>query len=239
MRDTINGALNKHGAKYFVETQAFLTVVTIVSIISIILETVQSLSRYNDIFRIVELFAVVVFCAEYILRIWVSENRAKYIFSFWGFIDVISILPTFLTVANFTFLKSFRELRILRMLRVLRLGKISRSYLESQDKAKTQSDHNRINITIYFMTLFSMIIIFGSLLYAFEHNEYAYSNIPLAMVQSTRDLIGGLSLANTSTLGGNITIIVCRFVGLALFGLLIAIIGGVLNNLLFGDSERK
>jgi voltage-gated potassium channel len=183
--------------------------------------------------------SVTIFTLEYLARIVVSPRKAKYIFSFWGLVDAVSILPTFLGAVNLTFLKAFRELRILRMLRIMRLVKISRSYIKSQDKAKSEAEFNRLNVVIYFMTLFSMTIILASVLYALEHAQHAYSSIPLAMIQSAKILVGGLGQAQTMTLAGEITIIVGRFIGLALFGLLIAIIGGVLHQLLFGSSTKK
>lgn len=236
----IDGALNKPGSKYFAQTQIFLASVVVISITSIILETVHTLNdSYHAVFIFIEWATVAVFSLEYIARLWVSKKKTSYIFSFWGIIDAISILPTYASGINLTFLKSFRDLRILRMLRVARLAKISRTYVVSKDKAETEADFNKMNITIYFMALFSTMIIFASLLYAFDAGTYAYSNIPLAMIQSAKILVGGLGQAATTTLAGEITVIIERFVGLALFGLLIAIIGGVLKQVLFGDIEKK
>ena len=235
----LDGALNRHESKDFAPTQVFLSVVTGISITSIILETVQSLHHWHSLFLTIEWISVTIFSLEYLARLGVSQRKLRYIFSFWGLVDAISILPTFLSSGNFTFLKSFRDLRILRMMRILRLAKISRAYLGSHDEAKTQAEFNKMNLVIYFMSLFSMTIIFAALLYAVEHAQHAYSNIPLAMVQSAKILVGGLGQAATPTLAGEIIVIIGRFVGLALFGLLISIVGGVLNQLLFGKVEKK
>lgn len=202
------------------------------------LETVQSLGQYSGFFIITEWVSVIIFSIEYILRLTVSKKKLSYIFSFWGLIDAVSILPTIFSVINLTFLKVFRDLRILRMLRIVRMGKISRAYLKSHDEVKTQAEFNKINILIFFSALLSMIIIFASVLYAFENAQPEYSNIPISMIQSSKILIGGLSFTAPLTLEGQITIIIGRFIGLALFGLLIGIIGGVLNQLLFGKIEK-
>ena len=235
---TIDRALNNNGEKYFRVTQIILATVTVLSVFSIILESVPSFDKFHTYFYVVEWACVSIFTMEYFLRIAVSSKKVKYIFSFWGLVDFISILPTFLGAANLTFLKSFRELRIMRMLRMMRLAKISRYYLKSHDEVKSEAEFNKINIVIYFMSLFSMTIILASVLYALEHAQHAYSSIPRSMIQSAKILVGGIGQAPTTTLAGEITVIVGRFVGLALFGLLIAIIGGVLHELLFGSSTK-
>lgn len=189
------------------------------------------------LFLIIEWFSVIIFTLEYLARIWVNEKKFNYIFSFWGFLDLISILPTYIGLGNWTFLKSGRVLRVLRLARILRMEKISRAYLETEDKAKRKAAHNRINIGIYFLALTSATTIFGSLLYVTEHPAAAYSNIPLAMLQVVEILVGGIWIPATS-LAGEIIIIITRFVGLALFGLLISIIGGVLNEWLLGTEKK-
>lgn len=235
----VDGALNHHGQKYFAATQIFIAVTTLVSILAIILETVPSLSVYHSIFVTIEWVAVIIFTVEFLARLAVSKKKLKYVFSFWGLVDIISILPTFLGALNLTFLKSFRELRIIRMLRTLRLAKVARAYTMSKDKTESVAEHNKINVVIYFGTLISMTIILASALYAFEHAQSAYSTIPLAMIQSSKIIIGGLGQAQTATLAGEITVIIGRFIGLALFGLLIAVVGGILNQVLFGKTDSK
>lgn len=239
LTNRIDGALNHHGQKYFAATQIFISVVTLISILSIILETVPALDVYHTIFVAIEWVSVTIFTIEFIARLAVSKKRLSYIVSFWGLVDIISILPTFLGAMNLTFLKSFRELRIIRMLRTLRLAKIARAYTMSAEKSESAAEHNKINITIYFGTLISMTVILASVLYAVEHAQAAYSTIPLAMIQSAKIIVGGLGQAQTATLAGEITVIIGRFIGLALFGLLIAVVGGILNQVLFGKTDKK
>lgn len=206
---------------------------------ALILSTVSSFQKYDRIFYLVEIFSLIVFIVEYIARIWVSQDKKHYIFSFWGAIDLFSILPSLLIGLNLTYLKSVRELRIIRMLRIVRLAKIPRAYLVSKENKSSPSDRNTESIVIYFIALFSIVIIFASMLYAFNNNVYQYSNIPLAMIESSKILLGGLGQATPSSLAGELTIIVERFVGLAMFGVLIAIIGSTLKKWLFGDSKEQ
>jgi len=85
---------------------------------------------------IAEIAVVIVFSAEYILRLWSSPKSLKYIFSFYGIIDLISILPSFITVKGLTFLWAFKVLRILRFLRYFKderffFGRLNRLQLQA------------------------------------------------------------------------------------------------------------
>ena len=71
------------------------------------------------IFHLTEYFFVAVFGAEYLLRLWSSENRWKFVFSFYGIIDLLTIIPVFISTENYEFLRGFRTLRIMRFLRYL------------------------------------------------------------------------------------------------------------------------
>lgn len=237
LKTKLYNALEDHKSKEFIPVQIFLSFVTVVSIFSIVLETVPSLEVFMNLFLIIEWFSVIVFTLEFLSRVWVNERKLFYIFSFWGLVDIISILPTYLGLANLTFLKSARTLRVLRFTRILRMGKIFRSYFKTLDKEKRKAAHNQINIAIYFLALTSATTIFGSILYVIEHPSPAYANIPLAMLQVVEILFGGVWTPGT-TLSGEIVILVTRLVGLALFGLLISIIGSVLNEWLLGNEKK-
>lgn len=237
-KGTLDGALNHHGAKYFIQMEILLTGTALISILGIILETVPSLEGYFTFINMIELLAALIFTAEYVGRIYVAPKKTSYIFSFWGITDLLAILPTLLMFANFTFLKSASTIRMLRMVRMIRVLKITREYLESHDRAKSQAEFNKINITIYFLALFSAITLFGSALYLADATQPAYSTIPLGMMEAAKILLGGLGQANPATMVGQIIMLITRFAGLALFGLLISVIGGILNELLFGKQHK-
>ena len=85
--------------------------------------------------KIAEIMVISVFSVEYILRIISAKKKLKYIFSFYGLIDLISILPSIITVEGFNFLRALKVLRILRFFRILEdntffFGKISRFKLQ-------------------------------------------------------------------------------------------------------------
>lgn len=77
-------------------------------------------------FYVLELVTVIIFSAEYLLRLWASPSRPKFVMSFYGIIDLLAILPFFLAHSNLGFIRSARILRLLRMSRLLRAAKILR-----------------------------------------------------------------------------------------------------------------
>lgn len=238
LTDQINESLHDQSSRKFVRFNILLAIVTIISITSIIFETVASLHYFHSVFLIIEWASVIFFTFEYLARIYTTNEKRKYVFSFWGIADILSIIPTFFSLGNWTFLKSVRILRILRLLRLLRLIKIIHIYTGTLRAVDSQEEINKQNIILYFFTLATGVLLSGAVLYTLEHNQKAYENIPLSMLQGAKLLVGGLAIALPQTIGGEIAVVVIRFIGLALFGLLIAIVGGALNQLIFGDKKN-
>ncbi len=89
------------------------------------------------------------------------------------------------------------------------------------------------------MALSSSFVALGSGLYVVEHQQKAYENIPRAMIEAAKILLGGLGQANATTIPGELVILLGRLVGLALFGLLISVVGNDLNQLIFGSDAKK
>ena len=102
----------------------FLIYAILISVLAVILTTVETLSsRYALLFFSVEWFFTALFTVEYGLRIFCSPNRRKYLFSFYGLIDLVSIIPSYLALffTGAHYLLIIRLLRVLRVFRVLRL----------------------------------------------------------------------------------------------------------------------
>lgn len=94
----------------------------VVSVITFSIETIPNLSDSTTrILSIVEMLVVSIFLLEYLLRVYVADNRRGYIFSFYGIIDLIAIAPFYLSLGV-----DLRSLRIFRMLRLFRLFKLVR-----------------------------------------------------------------------------------------------------------------
>ena len=129
-------------------------------------------------------------------------------------------------------------LRILRLARIFRIAKISRSYLTAHVDAKTQADMNKINIVIYFLAITTVTVLFGSLFYIIENPAKGYTDIPSSMLNTLMILIGGIGYSPVDATG-EIVVIIVRFIGLALFGFMVSITSGIINQWLLGSKRSK
>jgi voltage-gated potassium channel len=223
--------VNQNSRKYRLVND-FLAFLTIVSIVSVVLETVPSLSPYSVIFLYTEWFAVFFFSLEYIFRTWASQPKWKYSISFFGIIDLVSILPTFLGLGNFTFLKSARALRIVRMLRMFRLAKLSR---KENTRGETMGVLS-LNVVIYFFTLLLALLFTGTLMFISGETQSAFESIPSGMWWSLKVFMAGIPVAEPVTVLGELFFVVTRFIGLLLLGLLIGVVGNVFKVMVLGEK---
>jgi len=228
-------AFTDTSSRSFHLTQDFLALLTVVSIVALVLETVPSLSEYGQTFLVIEWVAVLFFSVEYIGRLIVSKPTWRYSVSFFGIVDLVSILPTFLGLGNFTFLKSARALRIIRLLRMLRLAKMARSDVVDEENMSTTS----LNVLIYFVTLVFALLITGTAMYLVEPQTSAFASIPAGMWWSLKVFMAGIPVTEPVTALGEFFFVLTRFVGLLLLGLLIGVVGNVFRGLLGGEEDNK
>lgn len=149
----------------------------ILSIITVVLDSVPGFNAaMNNIFLISEWVFTILFTLEYVLRIIITGKPLKYIFSFYGLVDLLAILPTYLglIISGGSSLLVIRALRILRVFRVLKLSRyttagriISRSLRASKAK-----------IGVFLVAVFTIILVIGTLMYLIEGPENGYSSIP-------------------------------------------------------------
>ena len=103
-----------------------IQVLIIISLVSFSLETLPGLSiTAQRILWYIQVITVIIFTVEYFLRILVADNKLKYIFSFYGIIDLLAILPFYITTG--VDLRSLRALRLLRSLRLFKLVRYNRA----------------------------------------------------------------------------------------------------------------
>ena len=218
--------------KYFSFANTILAIMTLVSVAAIALETVESFQKYHLIFKSIEWLAVILFTVEYVTRLFTNKKPITYIFSFFGIIDLVAILPSILGMSNLTFLKSVRTVRIIRLLRMLRLAKFSRV---RNKKGASQSVY-KINLEIYFLTLTLAVLVLGSLFYTFEHGVEHARDIPSGMYWALKAILGGLPTPQPETIGGTVTLILTRFTSMILLGMMLSLIGTMIRKMLIGSE---
>lgn len=152
----------------------------LISVLAVILDTVDTFSsRYATIFFAVEWFFTGLFTIEYALRIFCSPNRPKYLFSFYGIIDLISIIPSYLAlfVTGAHYLLIIRLVRVLRIFRVLKLVR----YLSEADVLARSLYQARRKISVFFMAVLVLSTLFGCLMYVVEGPDNGFSSIPISI----------------------------------------------------------
>jgi len=172
------------------------------SVVTIMLESVQSLRvMYGTWFRGIELFFTAVFTLEYLARVWVVPRRKHYILSFFGIIDLLSVLPSYLALF-IPGAQSLMVIRSIRLLRIFRILKLSRYVGESQNLARAlkASQHK---ITVFLVTILTTVVITGTTMYMIEGPEHGFTSIPRSIYWAivTMTTVGYGDIAPQTTLG--------------------------------------
>ena len=158
-----------------------LLVLILLSVVAVMLETMEGMSvRYKTLLIYAEWFFTIIFSIEYLLRIYCVKRPVSYTWSFYGIIDLLAILPTYLSLL-LPGSQYFLTLRIFRLLRIFRIFKLSRYLVESQ-VLKQALQASRPKITVFLLTVVSIVLIVGSLMYVIEGGpESGFSSIPKSM----------------------------------------------------------
>ncbi len=154
-----------------------LFIFIILSVIVVLLDSVPSINQQSGKFLYyAECFFTIIFTIEYILRILSTKQPSKYIFSFYGIIDLLAILPTYLSIVltGSHFLLVIRILRLLRVFRVLKLVR----FVSASKTLTIALKRSRHKIIIFLEVVITLVIIMGSVMYLIEGPENGFTSIP-------------------------------------------------------------
>jgi len=164
-----------HQGKLF---DVLLLIAILASIVLVMLESVESFDdKYHDFLNIAEWIITILFSIEYIARIISVKKPAKYIFSFYGIIDLLSTIPKYL---SFVFIggQSLVALRALRLLRVFRILKLTRYIGESTNFVRALKK-SRAKIAVFLSFVIILCVILGTVMYLVESEEGSgFTSIP-------------------------------------------------------------
>lgn len=147
------------------------------SVLVVMLESIQALgSRYSSFFIATEIVFTIIFSVEYIIRVWVSPHRGKYIFSFWGIVDLLSVAPTYL-VFLFPGYHYLLVIRSLRLLRVFRIAKLVRFVNEAQALGEGIKS-SFYKISTFLFTVLITVVVMGTIMYVVEGPANGFTSIP-------------------------------------------------------------
>lgn len=165
--DTISGKL----------FDVVLLVAIILSVIAVMLESVNHFSQqYGVQLRDTEWIFTILFTIEYIGRVVSSPRPLKYIFSFMGVVDFLSIIPTYFSL----FIEGAQLLliiRFIRLIRIFRILKLSR-YIKGASVLRRALVDSRHKIIVFFGSILIIVVIVGTLMYIIEHGQSGFDSIP-------------------------------------------------------------
>jgi voltage-gated potassium channel len=157
-----------------------LLIVILLSILSVFLESVVSIRiKYDTLIHTMEWLFTFLFTFEYALRIYSSHKPYRYIFSFYGFIDLIAFIPTYLSLL-FVGTQYLVVIRAFRLLRVFRILKLTR-FLYEGNILKSALRASLYKIVVFLSSVITLVTIIGTLMYIIEGDQSGFTSIPMSI----------------------------------------------------------
>jgi voltage-gated potassium channel len=154
-----------------------LIVSILASVTVVMLDTVQAVSLvHRRLLSTLEWFFTILFTVEYLLRLYCSPRPLRYAGSFFGVVDLLSIVPTYLSIF-FPAGRYFMMIRVLRILRVFRVLKLVK-YVGESDVLMRALWASRHKIIVFLFSVLTLASIFGSLMYVVEGEAGGFTSIP-------------------------------------------------------------
>ena len=187
------------GGKLF---DVLLIASSIISVTAVMLDSVTSIhDRHGPLLARIEWGFTILFTLEYAVRLLSVHRPRRYVTSFFGLVDLLAILPTYLSVfmTGAESLLVIRALRLLRIFRVFKLGRV----LKEADLLVAALRASRAKITVFVTGVLSTAVIVGSLLYLIEGEASGFTSIPRAMYWAivTMTTVGYGDIAPQTPLG--------------------------------------
>lgn len=176
VHDIIFGSDTPAGRAYDVA----LIIAILTSVLVVMLASVQSLEgHFGQLFYGLEWLFTLLFSIEYGVRIWCSKQPKSYIFSPFGLVDILAILPTFISllVPGTSHLLIIRILRVLRVFRILKLTQ----FTQQTRLLVTAVQGSSRKITVFLMFVLTVATIFGCLMFIVEGPENGFTSIPISL----------------------------------------------------------
>jgi voltage-gated potassium channel len=154
-----------------------LIVCILFSVVVVMLDSIQAYQeKYGALFLVLEWVFTVLFTIEYILRLYSVDKPLRYARSFFGIVDLLAILPTYLSLflPGTQFLVVIRTLRTMRVWRILKLG----HYITEIIQLKTALRASIRKVTVFLFAVMAMVVILGSLMYIVEGGKNGFTSIP-------------------------------------------------------------
>jgi len=215
------------GGKLF---DVILLIAILTSILFVMLESVQSIDeKYGPFLDVAEWVITILFSLEYVLRIVTVKKPWKYIFSFYGIIDLLSTIPKYVSLILIDS-HNLAVLRALRLLRIFRILKIAR-YIGASNRLLLALRSSRAKIAVFLLFVLILCIILGTIMYMIEGAENGFTSIPRSVYWAivTLTTVGYGDIAPVTALGQLIASVI-MILGYAIIAIPTGIVGSEMMN---------
>lgn len=174
----------------------------VLSLVVVMLDSVAGISsQYHSVLFALEWFFTVLFTLEYIARLLCTPRPLRYAFSFFGVVDLLAILPTYLALLV-PGLHALIDVRVLRLLRVFRVFKLTHYFGEYTFLANAVAASRR-KILVFLSVVLMAVMVFGTLMYVIEGPENGFTSIPVSVYWgiTTMTTVGFGDIAPKTDLG--------------------------------------
>ena len=215
-----------------------LLIAIIASIIFVMLESVKSFDeKFYEFLNIAEWVITILFSIEYILRIISIKKPFKYIFSFYGIIDLLSTIPKYLSfvLVGSHNLAALRALRLLRIFRILKLAR----YVGASNRLIIALRASKAKIAVFLFFVVIVCIILGTIMYMVEGEENGFTSIPRSVYWAivTLTTVGFGDIAPNTPLGQLIASVI-MILGYSIIAIPTGIVSAEINKMTQDDDTN-
>ena len=235
VKEQLKNIIEQHDTKVGKYFDLFIQLLIILSLISFSVETIPNLSDKKILYlNYFELFTIIVFSVEYLLRLYVADKKLKYIFSFYGMIDLLAILPFYLRSVF-----DLRSIRILRLFRILRTFKLLR-FVAALERLKQAFMIVRDEFIVFSSAIVLLIYVSAVFIYFFENPtqpEMFTSIVHCFWWAITTLTTVGYGDMSPITLGGKVFTSIIILLGLAIVAIPAGLLASALSEIKNKDIE--
>ena len=216
-----------------------LLLAIVLSVVTVALESVSSLRAvHKDLFNALEWGFTILFTVEYVLRLWITPKKRKYVLSFFGVIDLLSTLPTYIGLI-LTGAHTLVVLRSFRLLRVFRIFKLAR-FVGEASQLKEALKSSRPKIIVFVTAVSIIVVIMGTIMYIVEGGENGFTSIPQSIYWAivTLTTVGYGDIAPVTVMGKSLAALI-MVLGYAIIAVPTGIVTAEIGKSMYGKKNKN
>jgi voltage-gated potassium channel len=197
---------SSRGGKLF---DVALIVAILASVTAVLLDSIASIHVvYGEFLHLLEWGFTGLFTVEYVLRLLCAKHTSRYATSFFGVVDLLAIMPTYLSIL-LPGSQALLVIRIIRVLRVFRVMKLAQ-YIGEAELLMAAMRQSRRKITVFLLTVFSLCVVLGSLMYVLEGESNGFTSIPRSIYWTivTLTTVGYGDISPRTSLGQTVAAVI-------------------------------